>query len=123
MTYLVVGLEDTLKDSHHHVGRQTGTLSKIQRLRPHRLGRRVKDSQIQHVTKDIVVNVNLVLVEDLRGPNTPTPDLIIGRAIGKPVVDPTGVGLFEGPHLDLATEHPMGDLPSPINNQSDEQEP
>ena len=27
--------------------------------------------------------------------------------------------LFEGPHLDLSIEHPMDNLPSPINNQSD----
>ena len=117
---LVIGLKDALQDSHHHVGRQPSTLTKIQSLRPHRLGRRIEDSQIQHSPEDIIVNTDLILVKDLRGPNTPTPNLIIGRAIGKPVVDPAGVGLFEGPHLDLATEHPMGNLPSPINNQSDE---
>ena len=92
---LVIGLEDTLQNSHHHVGRQPSTLSKIQSLRPHRLGRWIKEGHIQHISKDIVTNANLILVKDLGGPNTPTPNLIIRQAIRKPIIDPA-TGCIEG---------------------------
>ena len=115
---LVIGLEDALQDLHHHVGRQPSTLSEIQSLRQHSFRSWIKEGHIQHVPKNIIVDTTPILVKDLRGPDTPTPNLIIRQAVRKPIVDPVGVGLFEGPHLDLTTEHPMGNLPSSINNQS-----
>ena len=50
------------------------------------------------------------MVEDLRRPNTPAPNLVVQRAVIKGVLIPASMGLGIGPELDFPLQHSVHDL-------------
>ena len=70
----------------------------------------VKKTHVQHGTQDVVVDLSTIMVEDLRRPNTPAPNLVVRRAVIKGVLIPASMGLGIGPKLDLPLQHSVHDL-------------
>ena len=70
----------------------------------------VKKTHVQHGTQDVVIDLGPIMVEDLRRPNTPTPNLVIWRTVVKGILIPTSMGLGVGPKLDLPLQHSVHDL-------------
>jgi len=111
MMDLIVHSEAPLKKSNNHVGNKADSVFNRRRLSPSGIpSLLVEKALIEHLTKDLIVKLGTIMMEDLRRSDTPPPNLIFGRTIFQGVLIPTECGLMVIAHLDFPLQHLTNDL-------------
>ena len=70
----------------------------------------VKKALVERLAKDLVVELGTIVMEDLQGANTPSPNLILRRTILPGVLITTELDLMVIAHLNFPLQHPINDL-------------
>ena len=98
---------------------QMKALTKVQLLGPSRSAvHRIQDPLVQHLSKDLVVDLLLVMVKNLGRPNAPSEDMVILRAVHQGIVKPASLSLSISPHLDPPIQHAVSELLRSVNRQT-----
>ena len=109
--------KNALKNADDHARHQAKSLTKVQLLGPSRSTVcRIQDPLVQHLSKDLVVDLLLVVMEELGRPNTPSKDLVVLRAVRQRIVMPASLSLGISSHLDPPLQHTVGELSRSVNN-------
>ena len=111
MTDLIVHLETLLEDSNDHIRDEAYPMLDGSGFGPSWRPRMlIEKALVKHCAKNLIVEFGPVVMENLRGSDAPSPNLIFRGAICQNILIPSNTSLNRGAHLDPPFQHSIDDL-------------